>query len=50
MHINKNGEPDLRYKENREKYLKPGCRKDGLPDLRLKVNRNFLKKKKSESD
>lgn len=40
----------MRYRQNREKYLKPGCRKDGLPDMRLKINRKCLIKKKSESE
>lgn len=31
--------PDMRYKENRDKYLPPGKNQDGTPDKRLAANR-----------
>ena len=36
---NLNGEPDMRYKENRDQFLEPGLNVDGTPDMRLLENR-----------
>ena len=37
--VNKDGSPDMRYRENREHYLPKFQNKDGSDDLRLLVNR-----------
>lgn len=39
----KNGEPNMRLKENRQRL--GGCNKDGSPDMRLKENRRALDKR-----
>jgi hypothetical protein len=40
--INKDGSPDMRYKENRDHYLPPNTNKDGSMDLRKLKNRKKL--------
>ena len=37
----KNGQPDMRYKENRSKYLEPGLNKDKSVDKRKKGFKNL---------
>eukprot|EP00961_Rhodomonas_salina_P294278 3934434-Rhodomonas_salina.1 len=39
MRRNKNGTPDMRFKENRERFLAPGRNVNGSLDMRLKENR-----------
>jgi len=40
---NKDGSPDLRYRENREIFCEKGLNKDGSEDMRLKSNRKLKK-------
>jgi hypothetical protein len=40
--INKDGSPDMRYKENRDHYLPLNTNKDGSLDLRKLINRKKL--------
>ena len=37
--LRKDGQPDMRFKENRELYLEEGTNKSGSPDRRLRENR-----------
>ncbi|RNA45013.1 hypothetical protein BpHYR1_050709 [Brachionus plicatilis] len=44
-YFTKKGLPDMRYKENREKFLIKGLKTDGTPDMRISANKkkmNFL--------
>ena len=43
--MKKDGTPDMRYKENKEKKAAGPMKKDGTPDMRYKANKDAAKKK-----
>ena len=40
-HLTKDGRPDMRFAENRRKFLKYATNMDGSPDMRYKHNKLF---------